>query len=589
MANHFHKRTKKPNTVAMLAFLQSTVRTLFQIQEHASHHLVSIDAVPGLLSVLDECLYREHEPELYKTVVTAHNLLHTWLDIKRQSIELLETRPPPTRDVELLARQALYGACEAIQHLVSEPNVESNDGTIGAGGAAATEGVGGAAGGGGGGEDSDYVCRDTGRQINSMRRKHCWEAKRLYCPDYVWADTAASHSHRLLRHLLKSPLVAAHKDQSIIAGVDFPVATLLLIITTDLPARIEQFRAAMEADTILRRFYLVKMEYRAPFRAFIESHLALQRAPSIDLVQEYMEKPKSDIEANKHASKVYLETLLQTPQLQELLSLEQKIDEFEKAMAKQLYSFSELARYLDQKRASVQPDVLSVEQTADLVETLRRLKGVLCRKQSPDSSTSIRPILLDLQGVPRQEKGTTLLPHHSTDLLEEFVDQLKCLVDNVQVTKNNKKMSLFRAEKRSDLDVPSSILRGCADFDHELFHCQYEDWLAMVERQHGLVRDYDFDALERQIRRGEMRVSLAQAANQSLSVVLKRLEVFNADREKRWLLLQTIVEDTCKRELNQHVVLICPPKVEELRLNPISSLGVFGQALEVVGEPLPMG
>jgi hypothetical protein len=36
-------------------------------------------------------------------------------------------------------------------------------------------------------------------------------------------------------------------------------------------------------------------------------------------------------------------------------------------------------------------------------------------------------------------------------------------------------------------------------------------------------------------------------------------------------------------------VLICPPKVEELRLNPISSLGVFGQALEVVGEPLPMG
>jgi hypothetical protein len=573
----------------MLAFLQSAVRTLFQIQEQTSHHLVSIDAVPGLLSVLDECLYREHEPEVYKTIVTAHNLLHTWLDIKRQSIELLEIRPPTTttRDIELLARQALYGACEAIQHLVSEPNVESTDGTIGGAGAAATEGVGGAAGGGG--EDSDYVCRDTGRQINSVRRKHCWEAKRLYCPDYVWADNAASHSHRLLRHLLKNPLVAAHKDQSIIVGVDFPVATLLLIITADLPARIEQFRTALEADTILRRFYLVKMEYRAPFRAFIESHLALQRAPSIDLVQEYMEKPKSDIEANKHASKVYLETLLQTPQLQELLSLEQKIDEFEKAMAKQLYSFSELARYLDQKRASVQPDVLSVVQTADLVETLRRLKGVLCRKQSSDSSTSIRPILLDLQGVPRQEKSLTLLPQNSTDLLDEFVVQLKCLVDNVQLTKNNKKKSLFRAEKRSDLDVPSSILRGCADFDHELFMCQYEDWLAMVERQHVLVRDYDFDALERQIRRGEMRVSLAQAANQSLSVVLKRLEVFNADREKRWLLLQTIVEDTCKRELNLHVVLICPPKVEELRLNPISSLGVFGQALEVVGEPLPMG
>jgi hypothetical protein len=168
------------------------------------------------------------------------------------------------------------------------------------------------------------------------------------------------------------------------------------------------------------------------------------------------------------------------------------------------------------------------------------------------------------------------------------VDQLKCLVDTVQLTKSKKK-SLFRVEKRSDLDVPSSILRGCAEFDHELFRCQYEDWLAMVEHQHVLVREYDFDALERQIRRGEMRVSLAQAANQSLSVVLKRLEVFNADREKRWLLLQTIVEDTCKRELNLHVVLISPPKVEELRLNPITSLGVFGQALKLAGELLPMG
>lgn len=556
----------------MLALLKTAVRAVFQAHENAGHNPVLIDAVPGLVSVLDECLYRVHEHELGKTVCSAHNLLHAWLDIKRQSVQLLEGKP--TKDVELLARQALYGACEAIQQLVSESttaNVADNNSSSNNDNA----------------ENGDFISRDTGRQIISIRRKDCWEAKRLYCPDYVWADGAASHSHRILRHLLKNALAVAYKDQSIIQGLELPIATLILIITRDLPARIDQFRASIEADTALRRMYLIKMEYRAPFWAFLESHLALQRAPSIDLVQEYMEKPKHEIETHRQASKGYLDALLQTPALQELLSLEQKIDEFEKTMSKQLYSFSELARYLDQKRASLHFDILSTEKTQDLRETLRRLKGILCRKQAPDSSTSIRPILLDLQGVPRQEQGMNLF-QHATDRLDEFMEQLKCLVENVQLSKNKKK-SLFKAETLSEIDLPSSIIRGCSDFDAELFRCQFDDWMTMVNREHVLINEFDFDALERRIRRGEMRVTLAQAANQSLSMVLKRLEAFNSDREKRWLLLKDIVEDLCLRELNLQAVLYCPPKTEELKLNPISSLGIFGQALKNAGEPIPIG
>lgn len=557
----------------MISLLKSAVRSIFQAQEQAAYDPIAIDAVPGLVSVLDECLYREHEHELAKTVCSAHNLFHAWLDIKRQSVQLLEDKP--TKDVELLARQALYGACEAIQHLVTESttaNVIADSNT-----SSNNDGV----------ESGDYICRDTGRQIISIRRKDCWEAKRLYCPDYVWADGSASHSHRILRHLLKNALVVAHKDHSIIQGLDLPIATLILIITRDLPVRIEQFRASIEADTILRRMYLIKMEYRAPFWAFLESHLALQRAPSIDLVQEYMEKSKGDTDSHRRASKAYLDVLLQTPELQELLSLEQKIDEFEKAMSKQLYSFSELARYLDQKRASLHFDILSTEKTQDLRETLRRLKGILCRKQAPDCSTSIRPILLDLQGVPRQEQGMNLF-QNASDRLDEFMQQLQCIIENAQLCKNKKK-SLFRAETRTELDIPGSIVRGCADFDVELFRCQFQDWMTLVNREHALVTGFDFDELEKQIRRGEMRVTLSQAANQSLSVVLKRLEGFSSDREKRWLLLKQIVEDLSLRELNLQMILICPSKAEELKLNPISSLGIFGQALQNAGEPIPIG
>ena len=141
-------------------------------------------------------------------------------------------------------------------------------------------------------------------------------------------------------------------------------------------------------------------------------------------------------------------------------------------MAKALYSFSELARYLDNKRAHI----VGANVACDLIllqETLRRLKGLLCRKSGPDSSTGIRPIFLDLQGVPRDEEqydsaNSTYftMERDESKRIDIFVQQLQTLQELCQ-TRN----SFFRADKKAELDILSSIVRGCEEFDHELFRC----------------------------------------------------------------------------------------------------------------------
>jgi hypothetical protein len=49
------------------------------------------------------------------------------------------------------------------------------------------------------------------------------------------------------------------------------------------------------------------------------------------------------------------------------------------------------------------PGILSEDALLDLQETVRRLKGLLCQT-APDMSSRIRPLLLDLQGVSRDEE-----------------------------------------------------------------------------------------------------------------------------------------------------------------------------------------
>jgi hypothetical protein len=366
------------------------------------------------------------------------------------------------------------------------------------------------------------------------------------------------------------------------AEAEREASVLLLVLQADIPARLVQFRTSIEADAaVIKRLYLVKCEYRAPFRAFLESHQSLQKAPSLGLVDEFLNLPTNKVEQRRQSAKDRLQELLDSPELKKALALEQKCEEFEVEMAKAIYSFGELARFLENKRANLKPveDILEPDDLDSLHETLRRLKGVLCRKNGHDTSIGIRPILLDLLGVPRDDDICSTYfttEKDDTHRLEIFVDYLQILRKLCQVR------NAFLVER--NFDMPSSIKQGCKEFDHELFCCHFLDWLDMVKRQHALTNTANFEKLVERIRRAETQTSLAAATNQTLEVVSKRLEVVASDREKRFRVMSEMIEEICLREMNLRLKLLEPEKNKALELQPTTSLGIFGLALQMAGH-----
>jgi hypothetical protein len=566
------------------------------------------------MTLLDVALFRTIEGQLSATLSSSHALLAAWLDLKRQAISVLcELRYEKNLGirrslVESFARSCLESSCDAIERLgvdklatsgnFDEPfqhssHLSSNNSHpvfSGIGSQSMQSAL-------------QESARDTARrQPMQQRPKDCWESPRLHCPDHVWADDAAQTHQRLLRALYKHPYYSGDAAETSLVGqsnasrqrlapkTERQVALLLQLLNSDIPARLVQFRAAMEADSaVSKRLYLVKCEYRAPFRAFLEAHQAVQRAPNLGLVNEYLGLSSAKVEQRVAEAKQRLQKLLETPDLVEALALEQKCEEYEMEMAKALFPFCELARTLDHKRArlKVMPGILSEDALLDLQETMRRLKGLLCRKTSPDMSSGIRPLLLDLQGVPRDEEQ---FGHHSNagkdanaveELLDRFVEQLQTLGALCEASGG------FRVEKRMELDLPTTIVRGWTDF--ELFRCQFLDWHTMAQRQQELTRRTEFEELAENIRRAEMEISIAVASGQSLEKVRQRLEIIATDREKRLQILQEMVEEVCLREMDLHVRVIAPDRQQLLALQPTSALGVFGLPLQMAGESLPIG
>ena len=468
----------------------------------------------------------------------------------------------------------------------------------------------------------------------------CWESQRLFCPDYIWADDAANLTQRFVRLLFKNNYVMSSFDlnhskgtnntnlnsisnNNINSSVDddtmctsrpmltfLPVVNtiieqeaslLLLVITRDLPSRLVQFRASIEADAlILKRLYLVKLEFRAPFRTFLESHQSLQRAPSLTLVNEYLNFPKNKLEQHRTICKDNLQQLLMQPYLVEALALEKTCEDYELAMTETLSGFSDLSRYLLQKRACIIPPLEDDEDSipcniVQLRETIRRLKSILCRKAGPDSSTGIRPLLLDLQGIPRDEEryDKSVVPSYFVTekdfdrRLDTFIHQLQALRKFCCYTKRH---CFFRTDKKVELEIPSSIVRGCDTFDDELFRCRCVDWFNMIKRQHEIVQqNNNLDEIAELIRNAEIQLSLAAATNQSLDVVRLRLETLESDREKRYTIMKEILEGSCLREMNLRVNITKPTMEKTLALQPTTAPGVFGRALLLEDETLPLG
>ncbi|KAL7575457.1 hypothetical protein ACA910_007356 [Epithemia clementina (nom. ined.)] len=503
---------------------------------------------------------------------------------------------------------------------------------------------------------------DTGRRRlpTQQRPRDCWESARLHCPDYVWGDEVVGLCQKTVRHLAKHPFCSvafaerhalsdgpssgpdASLQQNYMANritslsyltntLEREEATLLLqLVLVDVTCRLSQFKAALEAESVVsKRLYLVKSEYRAPLRAFWEAHSSVQRAPSIELVQESLQRISSSSKDRRNKSivqetasagaKTRLQRFLDSSELVELLALERQIEQYELDMALSLFPFCELARYLDQKKA------VPRNGDANVLDLLSRLKNVLVagtsiRQRNTDHPTSagIRPLLLDFQGVPRdddedeaQHLSSALSYLRSSETLaridarlDDFVDQVKFLA---RLCSQKESKNAFYSEKKADIDPPSAS--HCRKFDGKLFKCLFKDWYTMVVKQHELTTEAveandeslqekgsKMEVLAEEIRRAEMAVSMSMVSTESaLKKVKDRVQMISSDRTKRFDILKEILEDLCLREMNLHVHLVAPLVEEVLELRSTDNAiipalyGVFGIPLLQAKQVLPLG
>mmetsp|Transcript_32493 Transcript_32493/g.48111 ORF Transcript_32493/g.48111 Transcript_32493/m.48111 type:complete len:557 (+) Transcript_32493:157-1827(+) len=539
-------------------------------------------AKPGLMTILDLALYRSVEGELTASVCAAHALLRVWIDMKQQAQDVLQNHDSSL----VFARHCLEAACDAIEKLSTDrfavsanlsdayetPATSFSSATL-SGQISIIESV-----------------SDTGRRMpNPQRRRDCWETARLICPDHVWADDAFLTGQRLIRVLTKYL-----PDDSYLTEEKRPVKILVDLVRQDLKMRLHQFRVATESNAVvLKRLYLVKCEFRAPFRAFLEAHQTVQRAPSLDLVQEFMEKGKTHKRHNStlKESTTKLQKLLENPKLVEALHVEELLEGIEQKMAQGIFAFTEVARLIDCKKAKLKglPGILEADELQLLQDLLRRLKCCLCRKISPETSTGIRPILLDLQGVPRDEAGSFLRKKTFSEGI--FHEQISTFLKQLQkITTLCQTRHAFTSEQRrgdSSFDVPSSLIKECTKLDCQLWEAYCLDWFDLVRRQNMLSEG--FDTLSEEIRQAEMEASIRAASAESLGMVRDRLERLTKDRELRWEVLQDMVEEVCAREMNWKVILQEPPKDCALELPSTSVVGLLGLTLKMGGESLPIG
>ncbi len=242
--------------------------------------------------------------------------------------------------------------------------------------------------------------------------KDCWESPRLYCPDYVWADDVYSACQRWIRNLDKHPLmtkssvdnnlaltsgnkpsksgggttasastaavITSASSTNLMAETERETNILAHLVQDDIPVRLYQFRQAMEAEVVVtKRLYLVKSEYRVPFRSFLEAHQSLLRAPPMEVVDYYLNQSNNTSnginDSDSEDLKAQLQSLLHQPELIEMLALEMEIEKLELALGEAIFPFSELSRTLDHKRAKLKviPGVVDDEDLSTLQEFVR--------------------------------------------------------------------------------------------------------------------------------------------------------------------------------------------------------------------------
>ena len=156
-------------------------------------------------------------------------------------------------------------------------------------------------------------------------------------------------------------------------------------------------------------------------------------------------------------------------------------------------------------------------------------------------STGIRPLLLDLQGLPRDEERCTPEAYARTCTNEQLVQRIQELMGQLQtLCKLCQTKNAFVVEKNStqtqqhhhhrntssstssnvvaELEVPSSMIRECTSkLDTEMWQAQCEDWLLLTQEQSRLAAP--LSVLSEQIRRAELERSVKAASLESLQKV----------------------------------------------------------------------
>ena len=125
--------------------------------------------------------------------------------------------------------------------------------------------------------------------------------------------------------------------------------------------------------------------------------------------------------------------------------------------------------------------------------------------------------------------------------------------------------------------------------DTEMLEARLLDWFSMVRQQQAVLETFDLEALGRKIMAAELEAGLAMASPQALVNAEKRIRVLHQDREKRFGILKEVVEQVALREMNLDIVLSPPDKYQPLVLRQTNALGVFGEAMLIAGETLPIG
>ncbi|KAL7531082.1 hypothetical protein ACHAXR_006037, partial [Thalassiosira sp. AJA248-18] len=279
--------------------------------------------------------------------------------------------------------------------------------------------------------------------------------------------------------------------------------------------------------------------------------------------------------------------------------------------------------------------LLGWEHVPFMRELLRRLKSILRRKPDIGESTGIRPLLLDLQGVPRhkqdaidssiempfypvenktslfewpasktREEKEVMSPDHEWFHLEQFLLGVHKLLKLLTIPNLPFLVEERMAGSKGDKNTMLDLIEQCKEeWDEDMFRAQYKDWFDMVKRQQELnaggsdprmaVNSTEdpptsLSELSETIREAEIELSIAMASKDQLERVHKRLGALRADKSARYKVLRHIVFDIGFRELNDGILVEPPADDATVEFPKLSEPGVFGDQLTLSGEVLPV-